>query len=310
MAAPMEMSQDDQTNQWLCLSQDPMPIDEMNNGNKLVAHVVMSHGLSVKKNNTAPVSTVNLRASYPNVIVVMNCHPIPQKMPTRMCDLWAKLNTFDGDIKSLAELMINLNDIYFEQERAQSKAGLCYYFDRCPNIYLNPERKKWRDGIYKLPDIHFTATETHTPNFSRPVDKDINNLACFEHLESYIHYLHCRDPKNLNIVIVFACTNPVEEESGTLSYDNPKLKYCKTYPVKDTQTSIIIEAILTKWKNIQAGGGSGQTMFLLGRRRKIYNSNNKLYIRYNNELITLKKALKLNARSLETSKPDRKLSGS
>lgn len=290
---------------WQNMSQDPMQVDQVGE-KKLRAHVIMSHGLAVTKTSsqTAPVTTINLRASYPNVIVVMNCQPIPQKLPCNLADIWAKLNTFKGDMQTIAELMINLNDIYFPMHQQTGQAGLCYFFDRCPNIYLIPEKVKWRDGIFELPQQQFMEPDA---NFRNPVQKEINNMTCFPDLHTYIDYLHLRDPNNLHIVIVFACTNPVEEvtlgTSGTpvqTSYDNPKLKYCRSFPVKSTPSSDVLTAIYTKWASFnahkQSGGGFvSKTIFLLGRFRRLHkNKNNKkIYVRYNNEYITLKRALKI-----------------
>lgn len=302
MSQPMDpMATESQDPCWQNMSQEPMEIDEVAE-KKLRAHVIMSHGIAVEKSKSTqtPVTTINLRASYPNVIVVMNCKPIPQKLPCNLATLWANLNTFNGDMQTIANLMINLNDIYFPMHQQTGQAGLCYFFDRCPNIYLNPERERWRDGIFELPQQQFTATETYTPNFRCPVQKEINNMSCFKDLASYIDYLHVRDRTNLHIVIVFACTNPVEDsKAGETSYDNPKLKYCRSFPVNDTRSCEVLSAIYTKWASIKAGGGNGsapQTLFLLGRNRKIHKKNNKLYIRYNNELITLKRAITLEER--------------
>lgn len=291
MSQPMEMGSQDPN--WLCLSQDPMPIDEVG-AKKLRAHVIMSHGLCVNKSSlpSNPVETIDLRNSKPNVIVVMNCNPIPQKMPCNLANLWNKLNKFNGCINTIAELMINLNDIYFPEHINNDQSGLCYFFDRCPNIFLTPETKNWRDGIYELPCGEFSKENA---NYRNPVQKDINNLSCFKDLDSYINYIHCRDRKNLHIVIVFACTNPIDQSNlEKTSYDNPKLKYCNIYPVKYKPSSVIIDSINKKWSAIKIGGAP--TIFILGRRRKIYykNKNKKIeYIRYNNQLITLKKAEKL-----------------
>jgi hypothetical protein len=299
MSQPADPMQTSSQEAWGCLSQDPMQVDEVR-GKKLRSHVIFSHGLAVNKSShhSTPVTTINLRVSYPNVIVIMNCHPIPQKMPCNLATLWGVLNTFQGDIKTIAELMINLNDIYFAEHKSTKEAGLCYFFDRCPNIYLSPELKRWRDGIFELPQHQFNKENA---NYRVPVENDINNLRHFGDLASYIDYLHCKDRQNLHIVIVFACTNPVEEGEGQLSYDNPKLKYCRSFPVKDTRSSEVLNAIYTKWFTVQGGGKSKEHIYLLGRNRRIYKNNKRLYVRYKNNLITLKKALNIE-KNLESKK--------
>lgn len=294
------MSQEDpmvsQDPSLLPMSQDPMEIDCVNK-KELKAHVIMSHGKSVVESPKPfdPVTTINLRASYPNVIVVMNCRPIPQKMPCNLAELWAKLNIFQGDIASIARLMINLNDIYFPEHEKSGEAGLCYFFDRCPNIYLNAEKVRWRDGIFDLPQTNEFGGPN--ANYRQPVQNAINYMSSFRDLASYVDYLHVRDPQNLHIVIVFACTDPVSTD-GKNSYENPKLKYCRSFHVKDTRSNEVLNAIYTKWAAIKGGGSASapQTIFLLGRNRKLYKKNNKLYVRYNNEIITLKRALKLDER--------------
>lgn len=291
MSEPMDVNSGPSTLFPCQLSQDSMLIDIPN----LRGHVIMAHGTSVATTPTSaksalePVSTINLRTSYKNVIVIMNCRPIPQKMPTCMRTLWQRLNSFYKDITSIPLIVKNIDDIYFTEHERRNDAGLCYFFDRCPNITLNAEKCRWRDGVYQLP-----VAEFNDPNidFSIPNTIDMNRLSQFPDLQKYVDYVSCRYRHELNIIIVFACTNQVSQ--GKIGYHDDKLKYCRVFPAQQetVNSQAIMNIILKKANDAKLSGGS-PTIYILGRKRRIYIRGKKEYIRYKNELITIKQAEKI-----------------